>query len=81
MPPQAQAAHAALLQALTALDALRYGAASDTAANSFGARRAMRRKVDQVIAQAIAQAKALGRPGPHPRPRLRPRTSANGTPP
>jgi len=81
MPPQAQAAHAALLQALTALDALRYGAASDTAANSFGARRAMRRTVDQAIAQAIAQAKALGRPGPHPRPRLRPRTSANGTPP
>lgn len=81
--PQAQAAHAALLQSLTALDALRYGATPGTAPLGLGARHALRKAVHQALAQAIAQAKVLGRSRPNPRSRLRHRSSASphGTPP
>ncbi len=77
--PQAQAAHAALKQALMALDALRYGLAPDDHARGLGNRRAMRRAVDQALAQAIMQAKTLSRS--RSRTPSRSHTSHHGTPP
>lgn len=84
LAPEGQAAHAALLQALTTLDALRYGAAPMAHAPGFGARQAMRKAIDQAIAQAIAQAKILGksRPrGPHKLSPIAPTCPPSSLPP